>query len=87
MKQLSNKNTVDILTMPINEVVDNLKYMAHDEELKLCLSGVDLVNVDIKKEIEEKNDEYIKKELQYYFALRAAIYHLEIVFNRPASFI
>lgn len=87
MKQLSNKNMVDFLTMTMQDVVNNLKDVATDEEIKLCLSGVDLVNLDIKKEIEEKNDEYMKKELQHYFAIRAAIYHLETNYNRPASFI
>lgn len=86
MKQLSNKNMVDFLTMPMQDVVNNLKDVATNEEIKLCLSDVDLVNLDIKKEIEEKNDEY-KKELQHYFAIRAAIYHLETIYNRPASFI
>ena len=94
MKQLSNKNTVDFLTMPIQDVVENLKCVANnlecilnDTEYKLCLFGKILADVDIKKEIEETDDEYLKIELQHYFAIRAAIYHLETIYNRPASFI
>lgn len=87
MKQLSNKNMVDFLTMPMQDVVENLKDIANDEEIKLCLSGRNLANKDIKEEIEREDDEYSKRELQHYFALRAAIYHLESIFNRPASFI
>lgn len=87
MKQLSNKNMVDFLTMPMQDVVNNLKDIANDEEIKLCLSCRNLTNKDIKEEIEREEDEYSKIELQHYFALRAAIYHLESIFNRPASFI
>ena len=87
MKKLSNKNMVDVLTMGMQEVVNNLKDVANDEEIKLCLSGRNLTNKDIKEEIEREDDEYSKRELQHYFALRAAIYHLESIFNRPASFI
>lgn len=87
MKQLSNKNMVDILTLPMQDVVDILKDIINDEEFKICLSDRNLTNKDIKKEIEETDDEYLKRELQYYFALRAAIYHLETIYNRPASFI
>lgn len=94
MKQLSNKNMVDFLTMPMQDVVENLKCVANnlecilnDTEYELCLFGKNLTDVDIKKEIEETGDEYLKRELQYYFAIRAAIYHLETIYNRPASFI